>query len=146
LWIRFESVRQMIQTTSEELTDMLHHISLGVRDLHRSGMFYDAALGALGFRRVFEYHTAIGYGLEDGNDKLCLKLEPNAHPPGPGVHFAFAAPTRQAVHRFHESALAAGGIDNGAPGLRAHYGPNYYAAFLIDPDGYRIEAVISTPG
>ena len=120
---------------------MLHHISFGVRDLALSGAFYDAVLGALGFRRVFADATAIGYGLEDGKDKFCLKLRSEAHPPGAGSHLAFTAPSRDAVRAFYESALRVGGSDDGAPGLRPHYGPTYYAAFLIDPDGHRIEAV-----
>jgi len=122
---------------------MLHHVSLGVRDLALSGGFYDAALGALGFRRVFEDKTAIGYGLVDGKDLLCLKLRPDADAPGPGFHLAFAAPSRSAVDAFHQSALRVGGSDNGAPGLRPGYGQNYYAAFLVDPDGHRVEAVIN---
>lgn len=124
---------------------MLHHISIGVRDLALSGAFYDAALGALGFRRVFEDQTAIGYGLVDGKDLLCLKLRPDASPPGPGFHLAFSAPSRFAVRAFHDSALRVAGKDNGAPGLRPDYGQNYYAAFLVDPDGHRIEAVINLP-
>ena len=122
---------------------MLHHISLGVRDLARAGAFYGAALGALGFRRVFDADYAIGYGLVDGQDKLLLNKHPDATPPGPGFHLAFSAPSRAAVDAFHTEALRVGGIDNGAPGLRPDYGPHYYAAFLIDPDGHRIEAVIN---
>ncbi|RDY66699.1 VOC family protein [Lysobacter soli] len=124
---------------------MLHHISIGVRDLDLAGRFYDAALGALGFRRVFEDETAIGYGLVDGEDLLCLKLRKNAQPPGDGFHLAFAAPSRTAVLAFHLDALKVGGRDNGAPGLRLEYGEHYYAAFLIDPDGHRIEATINAP-
>ena len=120
---------------------MLHHVSFGVRDLALSGAFYDAALGALGFRRVFEGDEAIGYGAVDGEDLLLLRLESDASPPGPGFHLAFAAPSRAAVDAFHAAALKAGGRDNGRPGLRPDYGPHYYAAFLVDPDGYRIEAV-----
>jgi catechol 2,3-dioxygenase-like lactoylglutathione lyase family enzyme len=120
---------------------MLHHISFGVRDLGRAGLFYDAVLAALGFRRVFEDETAVGYGIEDGEDLLCLKLNSRAQAPGPGFHLAFAAPSRAAVQAFHAAALSAGGTDNGAPGLREDYGPSYYAAFVIDPDGYRVEAV-----
>ncbi|AIY40461.1 Lactoylglutathione lyase-related lyase [Collimonas arenae] len=122
---------------------MLHHISLGVRDLAHASAFYDAALSALGFRRVFEDETAVGYGLIDGQDLLCLKLHPDAAPPGPGFHLAFSASSRSAVDVFHAAALRAGGFDNGAPGLRPEYGDNYYAAFLVDPDGHRIEAVIN---
>ena len=124
---------------------MLHHISIGVRDLNLAGRFYDAALGALGFRRVFEDETAIGYGLVDGDDLLCLKLRENAQSPGDGFHLAFAAPSRLAVQAFHRAALKIGGRDNGAPGLRPDYGQHYYAAFLIDPDGHRIEATINAP-
>ena len=109
--------------------------------MNLSGAFYDAALGALGFRRVFQDETAIGYGLEDGQDKFCLKLRPDAAPPGLGFHMAFAADSRAAVDAFHRAALQIGGHDNGAPALRPNYGPLYYAAFLIDPDGHRIEAV-----
>ena len=123
--------------------EMLHHVSLGVSNLERSAGFYDAALAALGFVRVWTDRTAIGYGREGGGDKLAIKLQ--AHPvvaPGPGFHLAFAAPSREAVDRFHREALGHGGSDNGAPGLRPHYGPAYYAAFVVDPDGHRLEAVI----
>lgn len=124
---------------------MLHHISFGVHDLALAGAFYDAALGSLGYRRVFEDQTAIGYGLVDGKDLFCLKLRPDAAAPGPGFHLAFAAPSRAAVQAFHAAALRVGGQDEGAPGLRPHYGPHYYAAFLRDPDGHRIEVVINVP-
>jgi catechol 2,3-dioxygenase-like lactoylglutathione lyase family enzyme len=124
---------------------MLHHISFGVQDLILSGAFYDAALGALGFRRAFEDETAVGYGLADGEDDFCLKLRPDAAASGPGFHLAFAASSRAAVDAFHQAALQVGGQDNGAPGLRPDYGPLYYAAFLIDPDGHRIEVVTKTP-
>jgi len=124
---------------------MLHHISLGVQNLELAGAFYDAALGAPGFRRVFEDQTAIGYGLVDGKDLLYLKLRPAVTAPGLGFHLAFSAPSRSAVDAFHQAALRTGGQDNGAPGLRPHYGPHYYAAFLIDPDGHRIEAVTKAP-
>jgi catechol 2,3-dioxygenase-like lactoylglutathione lyase family enzyme len=125
---------------------MLHHISLGVQNLERAGAFYDAMLGALGFRRVFEDATAIGYGVADNKDILCLKLRPDAAPPGAGFHLAFSAPTHGAIDASHAAALRVGGQDNGAPGPRPHYGVNYYAAFLIDPDGHRIEVVTNQPG
>jgi predicted lactoylglutathione lyase len=92
---------------------------------------------------VFEDDTAIGYGLVDDEDLFCLKLRADATPAGPGFHLSFSAPSRSAVQGFHESALRVGGQDNGEPGPRPDYGANYYAAFLIDPDGYRIEATIN---
>jgi len=120
---------------------MLHHISLPVSNLIQSRRFYDAALKPLGYRCVFETDTAIGYGVEDGKDKLCLKIATPALAAGEGFHLALTAPTRNAVDAFHAEALKQGAIDNGVPGLRAHYGPTYYAAFVIDLDGHRLEAV-----
>ena len=124
---------------------MFHHLSLGVRDLQTSAAFYDAALATLGFRRVYIDATAVGWGLEDGEDVFCVKLRPGAAAPGAGFHLAFAAASRAAVDAFYTAALRVGGQDDGAPGLRLSYGPLYYAAFLIDPDGYRIEVVTKTP-
>jgi catechol 2,3-dioxygenase-like lactoylglutathione lyase family enzyme len=120
---------------------MLHHVSFGVVDLAASSAFYDAALGALGYARAWTAADAVGYGTAPNEDKLAIKRADKARAPGPGFHLAFAAPSRGAVDRFHAIALAHGGRDNGAPGLRPHYGPGYYAAFVIDPDGYRLEAV-----
>ena len=125
---------------------MLHHISFGVADLERSAAFYDAALSALGYVRVWADSTAVGYGYPGGEDKLAIKLRRNGVvAPGPGFHLAFAAPAREAVVAFHQAALRNGGQDNGAPGLRPDYGANYYAAFVVDPDGYPIEAVTNVP-
>jgi catechol 2,3-dioxygenase-like lactoylglutathione lyase family enzyme len=125
---------------------MLHHVSLGVADLQRSAAFYDAVLDALGYVRAWADETAIGYGEPGGGDKFAIKLRGNeAVVPGPGFHLAFAAPDRDSVGCFHRAALHHGGQDNGAPGPRLGYGPNYYAAFVVDPDGYRIEAVFNLP-
>ncbi len=124
---------------------MLHHISFAVADLVVAGAFYDSALGALGYRRVFADETAIGYGIEDGKDKFCLKLSPASASPGPGFHLAFSAPSRAAVDAFHQRGLRLGGTDNGAPGPRPNYGQHYYAGFLVDPDGHHIEAVLNEP-
>ena len=123
---------------------MLHHLSFGVTDLVRSAAFYDATLSALGYVRVWTDKTAIGYGLPGGGDKLAIKLRSSGVVvPGSGFHVAFAARSRESVARFYEAALQHGGQDNGAPGPRPDYGHHYYAAFVIDPDGYRIEAVIN---
>ena len=108
---------------------MLEHISFGVRDLAFSGSFYDAAMGALGFRRVFETKSAIGYGLVDGEDMFCLNLRFDAAIPSAGFHLTFSATSRSAVDTFHQNALRIRGHSFGDPGFRPHYGPNYYAAF-----------------
>ncbi|MGY5780564.1 VOC family protein [Rhizobium sp. LEGMi135b] len=127
---------------------MLHHISFGVSDIEKAAAFYDAAFAPLGYVRVWDDLSpgdpdqAIGYGVPGGGDKFAIKLRgKEARAPGPGFHLAFAAPSRDAVVHFHAAALAHGGTDNGPPGLRPHYGPNYFAAFVIDPDGHRIEVV-----
>jgi catechol 2,3-dioxygenase-like lactoylglutathione lyase family enzyme len=125
---------------------MLHHLSIGVADLARSTTFYEAALSALGYVPVWADKTAVGFGTAGGGDKFALKLQSGeVTVPGPKFHIAFAAPSRGAVDRFHEAAMRHGGADNGAPGLCPEYGANYYAAFVLDPDGYRIEAVINEP-
>ncbi len=125
---------------------MLDHISLGVADVGRTRLFYDAVLDPLGYRRLSNGDDSLGYG----TDSVVLWLNKAARPvpadKESGLHFCFAARDRQAVDRFHAAALAQGGVDNGAPGLRADYGDNYYAAFVIDPDGYRIEAYCGRPG
>ena len=124
---------------------MLHHLSFGVSDLMRSATFYDAVLSTLGYSRVWTDATAVGYGSSGGGDKFAIRLEPEGETtvPGPKSHLAFAAPSRESVDRFHAVALKNGGRDNGLPELCPDYGEHYYAAFVIDPDGYRIEAVIN---
>ena len=123
---------------------MIGHLSLGVSDIVRSGQFYDAILGALGFARVWSFDDALGYGVPGGSDKLALFLKKGEAAPlaaGAGFHLAFDAPDRVSVDQFHVQALATGGADEGGPGLRPHYGPTYYACFVRDPDGHKLEAV-----
>ena len=119
---------------------MIDHVSVGVRDVARAKRFYDAALKPLGYGCLSEGEGSLGYG----KDAVALWIGAAEHPVPPdvksGLHFCFTAPTRKSVDEFHAAALGAGGRDNGKPGLRADYGPDYYAAFVVDPDGYRIEA------
>ena len=119
---------------------MINHVSIGVRDIARAKRFYDAALTPLGYTRLSESEGSLGYG----RDAVAFWISAVQHPVPPdqqsGLHFCFVAPTRQSVDAFHAAALGAGGRDNGQPGLRADYDANYYAGFVIDPDGYRIEA------
>jgi catechol 2,3-dioxygenase-like lactoylglutathione lyase family enzyme len=121
---------------------MLGHLSFGVDQLARAIAFYDAVLAPLGYVRVWTDAKAAGYGAPGGPDRLALFERPGQTvAPGPGFHLAFVAPDRPAVDAFHRAALASGGKDAGAPGLRPHYSPTYYAAFVVDPDGHKLEAV-----
>lgn len=122
---------------------MLSHLSLGVQDLEQAVAFYEAALKPLGVVCVWRNERGAGFGPPGQDDKLALFGRPGeARAPGAGFHVCFAAPSRAAVDAFHVAALAAGGTDAGAPGLRPHYGANYYAAFVFDLDGHKLEAKI----
>ena len=121
---------------------MLHHLSLGTADLDRARAFYDPVMAELGLRRTLDVADAVGYGA----GHHLVQPQPSrrtAEPasPGNGVHVAFEVEHRAAVDAFHRVALAHGGTDDGPPGLRPEYDPNYYAAFVRDPDGNKIEAV-----
>jgi catechol 2,3-dioxygenase-like lactoylglutathione lyase family enzyme len=120
---------------------VIRHVSVGVTDLQRALAFYDAALVPLGYRRLSTGPISAGWGTPDGTVPFVVKLQARAPASGPGFHVAFAAPDRQAVHDFHAAAVAQGGYDDGAPGPRPRYGETYYAAFVCDPDGNRLEAV-----
>ena len=120
---------------------MITHISIGVRDIERSKRFYDPVLEPLGYKCLRAARSLVGYGY--GRDSIALWVV-QAERPVPadeksGIHFCFA-PDAAAVDAFHAAALRSGGHDNGPPGLRPIYAPDHYAAFIVDPDGYRIEA------
>ena len=133
---------------------MLDHSGVVVNDIATSKMFYSAALGALGLTLLMEFPASVtggtdvaGFGAPDAlaqglSPEFCLARGlPGTTP----VHVAFRVSSRGMVDAFHKVALGAGGRDNGAPGLRPHYHPNYYAAFVLDPDGHNIEAVCREP-
>ncbi len=120
---------------------MIDHISIGVTDLERSVIFYDGVLGAIGYVQVWRTNKAAGYGRDGGNDKLALFSDPAARAPGAGFHLAFSAPSEEAVRQFHAAAVELGGTDAGGAALREKYSPTYYAAFVLDPDGWKLEAV-----
>jgi catechol 2,3-dioxygenase-like lactoylglutathione lyase family enzyme len=119
---------------------MFDHVSIGVSDLKRAKRFYDSTLNPLGYQCLSEGDGHLGYG----RDSIGLWITPTAQPvvddKKSGLHFCFAAPDTGSVDAFHAGALAAGGSDNGKPGVRKDYSPGYYAAFAVDPDGYRLEA------
>lgn len=122
---------------------MIDHIGFGASDYDASMAFFQAALAPLGFKVVMEGPPGAGAGLGAHAPELWLHPSPVAPPP---MHIALTANTRAEVDAFYKAALAAGGRDNGGPGLRPHYHPNYYGAFVIGPDGHNVEAVCHKPG
>ncbi|HYC03662.1 MAG TPA: GNAT family N-acetyltransferase [Azospirillaceae bacterium] len=125
----------------------LEHVSVGTSDLARAGAFYDKVLANLGLGRLFEGHDHIAWGRRGEGFFIVNTPLDTSRPAGPGngSHVCFGAPTRAAVDAFHRTALEHGAADDGAPGLRPHYTPTYYAAFVLDPDGHKIEAVCHLP-
>jgi len=126
-------------TTAKE-GNMINHVSIGVRDIAKAKAFYDAALKPIGYSCLSSSEGSLGYGKEQVAFWISASPSPVPSDPQSGLHFCFTAQTRKSVDAFHQAAIRHGGRDNGKPGLRADYGANYYAAFVVDPDGYRIEA------
>ena len=120
---------------------MIDHVSVTVRDLARAARFYQAVLGALGFAQLETRPATVGFGKQYA--EFWINLRPDAQAMGTesGAHVCFRARSSEMVDAFHAAALAAGGASDGAPGLRPQHGEGYYAAFVRDPDGNRIEAV-----
>ncbi|HEX4302246.1 MAG TPA: VOC family protein [Rhizomicrobium sp.] len=126
---------------------MLHHVSVGVGDLARAAKFYDAVLATLGFKRVADFSPhAIGYGTDRAEFWIGAPHDGKPMSVGNGTHLGFVARSKAQVQKFHEVALAHGGSNNGEPGPRADYGPDYYGAFIYDLDGNKLEAaLLDTP-
>lgn len=127
---------------------MIDHTGITVSDFARSKSFYTSALAPLGYAMVMELSAAVtghtdtaGFG-EPPKPEFWISA---GHPNQPPIHIAFRAASRAVVDAFYAAAIAAGGRDNGAPGIRPHYHPNYYGAFVLDPDGHNIEAVCHAP-
>jgi catechol 2,3-dioxygenase-like lactoylglutathione lyase family enzyme len=120
---------------------MLDHISLNVSEYRKSKQFYALVLKALGYELIMEFGESGGFG-KDGKPDFWIAQGSATKPP---LHIAFASADRPTVDAFHRAALAAGARDNGPPGLRSHYHPNYYGAFVLDPDGNNVEAVCHRP-
>jgi catechol 2,3-dioxygenase-like lactoylglutathione lyase family enzyme len=120
---------------------MIDHLSIAVRDLEVSGRFYEAVLATLGYSKLIARATNIGYG--NKYPDFWINLRPNMATPDPngGVHVSLRAPDAAAVDAFHAAVLKMGGRSESPPGFRPEYTPGYYAAFVFDPDGNRIEAV-----
>ncbi len=122
---------------------MLHHVSVGVSDVARAAKFYDAVLGALGYRRVMEFLPhAVAYGTGHPEFWIQLPADGKSMSTGNGVHLGFSAASKAQVISFHEIALQEGGSNNGEPGPRPDYGPDYFGAFIYDLDGNKLEATL----
>jgi catechol 2,3-dioxygenase-like lactoylglutathione lyase family enzyme len=127
---------------------MIDHVSVGVRDLEQSRRFYDAVLQPLGVVRIVDFEQrGSDYGAMAGSlgVEFTITVEPGDSLPSRGMHVCFRAPDRAAVQKFHAAALRSGGRDDGEPGLRPQYHRDYFAAFVVDPDGHRVEAVCHAP-
>ena len=130
---------------ANDIPSILHHVSVGTDDLERASAFYDAVMPHLGARQVMRVPFAVAYGKQFPEFWIGKPLDQGNAIAGNGTHICFIAPSREAVDAFHATGLEAGGVDEGVPGPRPYYGPEYYGAFLRDPDGHKIEAAI-VPG
>ena len=119
---------------------LLSHISLGTNDFDRAIAFYDKLLASLGARRLVEHPGAIAYGKQFPEVWIQTPIDGQRATLGNGTHFGFVAATRAEVDAFYRAAIEAGASDEGEPGARSHYGPQYYGCFVRDLDGHKIEA------
>jgi catechol 2,3-dioxygenase-like lactoylglutathione lyase family enzyme len=120
---------------------MIDHVSVPVRDLAASTRFYEAVLGALGFTALEKRPATVGFGKTYAEFWINLRADTQSAPANSGAHVALRARSTELVDAFHAAAVANGGSSDGAPGLRTQHGEGYYAAFIRDPDGNRVEAV-----
>ena len=127
---------------ADENPSIMHHISIGTNDFDRATAFYDQVMPAIGAKRVFEFPGAVAYGKEFPELWVQTPIDGATASCGNGSHFAFIAPSRDAVQAFYDAALAAGGTSDGEPGPRPDYGPDYFGCFVRDPDGHKIEAAV----
>ena len=124
-----------------ENPSILSHVSVGTNDMPRAVAFYDAVLPALGCKKLMEYPFGVAYGKQFPEFWVQLPIDGKPASVGNGTHVCFIAQSKEAVHAFHEAALAEGASDDGPPGPRPQYSPGYYGAFARDPDGHKVEAV-----
>ena len=131
---------------AEEIPAIIHHVSIGTNNFEAATAFYDAVMRTIGAERKLDFSGAVAYGKQFPEFWVQTPYD-DGQPAGVanGVHFAFIAPDREAVSAFHAAALAAGGTDDGAPGPRPDYGPDYYGCFVRDVDGHKIEAAVAVP-
>ena len=127
---------------SDEIPSIVHHLSLGTNDFDRALAFYDRVMPTVGARKVLSLPGAVAYGKQFPEFWIQIPLDRTAAGVGNGTHVAFIASSREAVDAFHAAALGAGATDDGPPGLRPQYGSDYYACYVRDLDGHKIEAAV----
>lgn len=125
----------------DDITSIISHVSIGTNQFDRAVAFYDQVLPTLGCKRMMEYLGAIAYGKQFPEFWVQTPLDGQSASVGNGTHIGFIAPSKEAVHAFYDAALAAGGVDDGAPGPRPDYDEPYYGCFVRDLDGHKIEAI-----
>ena len=132
-------------TRHDEIPSILHHVSIGTHDFAAAAAFYDKVMATIGSKRLFDFPGAAAYGKQYPEFWVQTPIDGKSAATANGVHFCFIAPSKEAVDAFYSAALEAGGTDDGKPGPRPGYGPDYYGAFVLDLDGHKIEAAV-VPG
>ncbi len=127
---------------ADDTPSIMHHVSIGVTDHAASVAFYEKVLGTIGAKKVFDFPNAVAFGKQFPEFWVQLPGDGQAAGTANGTHFAFIAPSKEAVQAFYDTALEAGGSGDGEPGPRPDYGPDYYGCFVRDLDGHKIEAAI----
>ncbi len=125
---------------ADEIPSILSHVSIGTNDFAKAVAFYDQVLPTIGCKKLEEFPGGVAYGKRFPEFWVQSPIDGQAASIGNGIHFGFIAPSKAAVHAFYEAAIAAGGVDDGAPGPRPHFGEPYYGCFVRDLDGHKIEA------
>lgn len=131
---------QLLETLMDDNPSILNHVSIGVTDVEKSGIFYDAVLATIGAKRIMEHEDAIAYGKMFPEFWVQSPLDGGTSATANGTHFSFSAQSKAEVDAFHAAAVANGASDDGTPGPRSEYGDPYYGCFVKDPDGHKIEA------
>ncbi len=127
---------------ADDIPSIVHHVFLGTNDFDRAAAFYERVMPTIGARKVLSFPSAVAYGKQFPEFWVQAPVDRGAAGTANGTHVAFIASSREAVDAFHAAALEAGGTNDGAPGPRPEYGPDYYCCFVRDPDGHKIEAAV----
>lgn len=129
---------------ADGISSIIHHVSLGTNNFAAATVFYDKVMATIGAKRIFDFPGAVAYGKQFPEFWVQKPADGQSADTANGVHFCFIASSKEAVNAFYSAAIEAGGKDDGEPGPRPDYGPDYYGAFVRDLDGHKIEAAVVT--